>query len=851
MNSRDPKSRPIAIRMKPVAAAVATAIGAVPAVVTAQDAGAEQQRGMIEEIVVTATRRAESVQDIPINISAFGGGELEQQRINNLTEFARYVPGLTVVDQGPRSGSPMMIRGLNVDVLGPGEAIGNASGDTVATYFGEIPVYIDLDLVDMDRVEVLRGPQGTLYGASSLGGNVRFIPKKPDTEAFAVEVHGQTFAIDESDDLSYQGDIVVNVPFADNWAFRGVASYRDRAGWIDQPFIIPIPDVGFVDPEDPASFAGKEDTNDWQRTTIRGALLWDITENGSAQLTYNFQKDEIGGRQTSHKALCENVLSGTSGRTDFTTPPAAGPYPAPGFPAGCNPSDFEYINAYRVDEPNERENSIWNLDIIWDFGFAELTSATGYTQYEEQGQRDQTDLLLNFEFSYGAYPTFAAYTSEDFDDTIFVQEVRLVSTGDGRLNWIAGFFYQDAEFKQFNLEFAPGLDDFFGAPPPGAPDDIEFGQIIVEDLEEWAVFGEIGYDFTDRWQVTVGARFFDVEDTFDQATALPVCSAAGFGCDPVPPPPPGSPLSVYFVPQTGPPASFDDSIFKVNTSFDFTDSILGYITWSEGYRNGGSNGLEDCANVGGNQQLCGTTDELGFGPDFVTNWELGLKSIWLDDALVFNGSLFFIEWEGLQVAETSAGGAIPITVNGNDAESKGVELSLDWQIGDNWMIRGGYSYTEAELSQDSPQLANGTASAGDRLPGSPEHQGSLLINYLRTLGNGLDLNISYGLTTQSDVYTKLGNGSGCCRVDNGLFSGEGQSLPGFTLHNASIAVARNQWELMLFVDNLTNKYAETGVRNDPSFLVSSIEGNLFTYRRHSKYSVRPRSIGLDFRWRTQ
>ena len=247
MNSRGTASRPVGIRMKPVAAAVATAVGTVPAVGTAQDAGAEQ-RSMLEEIVVTATRRTESVQDIPINISAFAGTELEQQRIDNLREFARYVPGLTVVDQGPRSGSPVIVRGLNIDHLQvfDGE---NSGGETVATYFGEVPIYIDLDLVDMNRVEVLRGPQGTLYGASTLAGAVRFIPNKPDTEAFDLEVHGRTYSIDEADDLSYVADIMVNAPFADNWAFRGVARYMDQSGWIDQPFIIPNADVHMISDE--------------------------------------------------------------------------------------------------------------------------------------------------------------------------------------------------------------------------------------------------------------------------------------------------------------------------------------------------------------------------------------------------------------------------------------------------------------------------------------------------------------------------------------------------------------------------------------------------------------------------
>ena len=160
-------------------------------------------------------------------------------------------------------------------------------------------------------------------------------------------------------------------------------------------------------------------------------------------------------------------------------------------------------------------------------------------------------------------------------------------------------------------------------------------------------------------------------------------------------------------------------------------------------------------------------NELGYKPDTATNWEFGLKSSWLDGALVANGSLFLVDWESIQVAETSAGGAIPITINGNDAESKGVELDASWSIGDSWLVQAGYAYINAELTQDAPQLAGGTASSGDRLPGSPEHQGSLLVNYMHSFSGGLDINVSYGLTTQSDVYTKLGNGSSCCRIDGG------------------------------------------------------------------------------------
>jgi iron complex outermembrane receptor protein len=847
MTPKRHESRHIAARINPISAAVALAAGSI----TLTGGGAMAANPLLEEMIVTATRRAESVQDIPLNISAYSGSELEHQRINNLRDFARYVPGLTVVDQGPRASSPMIVRGLNVDVLAASESLGNSSGGTVATYFGEIPIYIDLDLVDVDRIEVLRGPQGTLFGAGSLGGAVRFMPNKPQTENFEVEAHGQVYNISNSDDSSYQGDIVFNTPFAgDRAAFRGVASYRDQAGWIDQPYLVNNP--GFSNPEGTTSadIHAKKDVNDWKRTTLRGTFLWDISDSIESTLGYNYQKDEMGGRQFNHKRLCEDILSGTSGRTDNTTPPGIGAYPPPAFPANCNPDNFEAVNALRVEEPNERENQIFNLNFIADLSFGELTSATGYTLYEENGQRDQTDLLLNFEYSYGDFPTFTAFTAETEENTTLTQEFRVVSQGAGPLNWIGGLFYLDATLDQTSTEFTPGYDVWPGA---GAADtnSVEYSQFVDEKLTEWAIFGEIGYQIFDRWQVTGGLRYFDVTDTFTQGFALPICSQQGF-CDPQPPPPAGSPIPPYVTTLAGPDASFDDVIFKLNTSFDFTDTLLGYITWSEGYRNGGSNGLADCSTLtgGAGQNLCGTADELGFAPDTTTNWELGVKTAWLGGDLVFNGALFLVQWDGVQVAETSAGGAIPITINGNDAETKGVEMDLNYSIGEKWLIQGGYSYTNAELTQDAPQLAGGEASKGDRLPGTPEHQASLLVNFLQPLGRELDLNVSYGLTTQSNVYSKLGIGSACCRIDNGLNSGTGEVLPGFTLHNASVALAGDKWEVMLYANNLTDKYAVTGVRNDPSFNVSSIESQGFTFRRYGNYMATPRTIGLDFRFRT-
>ena len=318
MNSRDPKSQPVAIHMKPVAAAVAIAVGAVPTVVVAQDARAPS--AMLEEIVITATRRTEGVQDIPINIAAFSGQVLEHKRITDLATFSRQVPGLMVVDQGPRGGDIMTARGMNADSLNGSEFLDNSSGDSVGMYIGDIPVYVDLKLYDMERIEVLLGPQGTLYGSGTLAGAVRYIPRKPDTEAFAAEIHAQAYSMDESDDAGFQGDFWVNVPIvADKLAFRGVFGYLDDPGFIDYNYLVINPGVSnpqpdFSNPADvSANLFSVEDVNDQQTTTARLALLWNITDNLETVLSYTYQNQESGGRTVTHQAAFGDSVVGTPG----------------------------------------------------------------------------------------------------------------------------------------------------------------------------------------------------------------------------------------------------------------------------------------------------------------------------------------------------------------------------------------------------------------------------------------------------------------------------------------------------------------------------------------------------------
>jgi len=758
------------------------------------------QEGALEEVIVTATRRAESIQDIPINITALGSDLIERERLSDLSDIARRVPGMTVVDQGPRSGNILTVRGLNVDSLDASENVaGNSGGNNVGTYVGDVPLYIDLKLNDMDRVEVLIGPQGTLYGSGTLGGAVRYIPNKPVADEFSAEVRGDLYDLNEADDLGYEAGGTINIPIMqDRLAFRASLDYLDDPGFIDYNFLVreagvsnPQPD--FSNPEDvKANLKQKEDVNTEETWSGRAALRYS-GDRVDGTLSYYYQKAEIGGRQINHK---------DSFNTD------------------------DYEAAHRFEEPSERKNELIALELVADLGFAELTSATGYSEYNENGNRDQTDFLLAGEYGYEFFPSFSAFTREDQNEDRFNQELRLVSTSDSRLNWIVGAFYNDFEIDQLFQEFSPGLDQFFVDMGEGVqlrPDSQNFYQTVDGEITETAVFGEIGYQITDAWQITVGARWFKFEDDTSVLVAFPL-SYTVFGGAP--------PDSIIPDSEYSNDGDDDDAIFKFNTSYDFSDDIMAYFTVSEGYRLGGTNPYAPCPDDPSQAaQACALPDEQSYKSDTTTNYELGVHSQFGDNVL-FNGSLFYIDWDDIQVGDILENGGIPILTNGKSARSMGVEMSGQWYITDALSIMGSYAYTDAELTDDAPGLINGVdGEDGDRLPGSPEHQGFLAINYGLPLPDGSQLDFDWSMTAQSDVITKVGERD------------FGESLDGYTLHRVSTTWFKDSWTVSLYADNLFDEYAETGVRRDTSFIRPVAD---FDLRNYYHNVVRPRQVGMRF-----
>jgi outer membrane receptor protein involved in Fe transport len=615
--------------------------------------------------------------------------------------------------------------------------------------------------------------------------------------------------------------VTFNAPLGDSVAVRASIDRYDDPGFIDTPYL--VRQAGVSDPQPDftdasavaANLYGVEDA-DWEQTdSARLALRWQPGDFVDATFTYHFQNMDVGGRTQNHYAALGTGL---------------------------------YESGTRFTEPNERRNELLSAEVVADLGFAELTSATGFSKYEDLGQRDQTDLLITLEYSYEAFPFFSAFTRESEEEKTFTQELRLVSQGDGPWNWIGGMFFLDFEQPHaVSLEFTPEYDVYLGG---SRPDDLEYISVAFEDLTERALFGEIGYQITDRWDVVLGARYYDFSfDTLsDQDTPLFNTIFDG-----------APPDSVDLVLQ---PTTLEDSgtLFKLNTSYRFNDDVLGYFTVSEGYRFGASNGIAPCPDpLPPNQIICALPDEFQYFPDTTTNYEIGMRSVWADGRLTLNGALYYIDWQDPQLTSATANGAQPITKNGQGAETSGIEFALDAAITDRFHLGFSYAHSQAELTEVAPDLVREfippgfgpgagydglpaqyiDGQSGDRLPGSPEDQATLYLDYGFPLSARWDLTLNYGISAVGDIITTTG------------LRGGGETLGGFSLHHASAVFSgAGPWEIAVYAQNLLDKYAVTGVRSRQSFLqtVADENGDPVTVRSYAQQMVRPREIGIRFNY---
>lgn len=794
---------------------ISGAVAAMPAMAQTAAAAAEAEGDMI---VVTGTRRSTTLMETPINISAIGAAELASERLDDVRDLGAFTPGITVTDTGPRGAATIVMRGLSADDSG---ASGANYDNAIGTYLGEIPLYLDFKFIDIERVETLLGPQGTLYGLGTLAGAIRYIPNRPDPTRFSGEVHGRAYDVAHSKGVGYVGDATLNIPIIkDVLAFRTATGYYYDPGFIDYPFLVAQPGVSIAQPggvdnplgtqaQQDANFAGRKDLNFEKTFTTRNQLGISVPDF-NAYLTYAYQKTRTAGRQA-------------------TTAGVVG--------------EGKYEAAGRYAEPSTRRSQLISLEMEAQLGdVAQAVWASAFTKTKNNTVGDVTDLLLDLDYDYELFPAFAGYTTGINTRKQFNQEIRLVSTHGGPFSWVVGGFYNSMKFRSDSVERLPGFAEFAASPTGSAiyggfydglvrPDGAEYVSFTRSKTEEQAVFGELSFKPIPQWQITAGGRYFRYDTSITGGSDTPM-TRSGRRRMPYPS------LTIDPSRVRSGQAGDDGFVWKFNTSFNFTPDLMAYATYSKGYRIGGVNRVVPCIQplpVG--QNLCALPNELTFGPDKVKNLELGMRAQLFDRRLSTSISVFQIKWDGIQLASQTVNGAIGITANGGKAKSQGVDFTFNARITDQFTVRGNYSYLDAKLREDVPGLlstATGSADlfSGDRLPGSAKNSGAASAVYTMPMGDN-DLRLSWTATYTGGILTRPGARGG------------GERLPSYVMHRASATYSTDVWEISLFANNIFDKYALTGVSNDLTRYGQVNDGII--YRGYAQSVAQPRTMGVEGR----
>jgi len=783
-----------------VAAAVFVALYGAPRTALADpsdtaDTGATA--AALQEVVVTANRRQQSLESVPYSISVVGADQIAASGATDIPSLAAQVPGLSMYDYGARfaGATSPIIRGINA-TGSPARGFRSFEQDPVGTYIGNSPIdgyYFQLD--DVSRIEVLRGPQGTLYGAGALGGALRIIPNSPELGKWAgsVEASGSRLAGSDGTGWSLKG--MVNVPLGDVLAFRASANYAYEPGWINVfgpeertnnglygvPLLATAGDIVNSSP----IYTSRNDWN-WQRTfTGRAALKWQPTDGFNAELAIiNSHVDGDGGPQVN---------------PDFAG--GASPFdPHTVFPAGGRYQEFAL-----VDEPFERTTNLTSLDVSYDAGFATVSATTTY-------QTTSGSLIQDSSFDYGGFdggfflPYYAGVPTNprfiypfQFTDTAynFSQELRLVSKTDPTrlFDYVLGLFYQKQTRHGDWFVTNPGSPErsaaqgctgyyYAGATFPNClllsgPNDLTFQQIDTQSFTDKSVFGELAWHFMPHGQITFGARYFN-----QQFTDMQLYQDFTF------------PTLIPATPRSAPATK---TVGKINPSYEYADHQYVYALWSQGFRRGGANSVPQ-SGIFEESPLLRT-----YAPDSTNNYEAGLKGR-LDNGLSYTFAIFDIYWDRPQISSSLPSGNLAV-YNANTAESKGFELETS---GPTFVPRLSYlvsfAYADAKLTSDFSLPANNgsgtivpgllSGSAGEQLPGSPKTSLNVALIYDVAVAPGYELTLSGNSSYRSAVALELAPSVGTTTI---------QHSTAYEVTNLNATLHHDAWHATLYCTNLFDK----------------------------------------------
>jgi iron complex outermembrane receptor protein len=750
----------------------------------------------LEEVIVTAQKRDQNLQDVPISMAVLGSSTLENLGVAGLEDFAALLPSLNYVSLGPGSGNIYM-RGISSG----GESILGANPN-VAVYMDEQPVtavgaFLSPHIYDIERIETLAGPQGTLFGANAQAGSIRIITKKPVVGEFSAGYDVEANSINDGDNGSLLEGFV-NVPVGDNAAVRVVAWRKDEAGYIDNvagshtfdyQYIRDGLDAGGAAIANDKTITNEkfveDDFNEATTTGFRANVLIDLNDNWT--VTAGIMRQELE----------------SEGVWDH------------------DPGDVGDLEVVRFNpDTNDDEWTQLSLVVEGQIGDMTLTYAGSDLDRESYQQADYS-LYADNRLSPGAtstyYSCYVAATGVCGDPSILFtadneykrenHEIRLVSSQENKLRWIVGAFYEKAS-HDFDLEWhIPSIEglSYYGMVPIAVEEpDIYWTTDQLRSNEEKAVFGEITYDITEDLTVSYSTRYFDFDSElvgFSGTFWWP----SRFG-----------PRDVPF--NTKLKANDKDSVGKFNISYTVNDDIMVYGTWSEGYRPGGLN------------RAINTSIGADYDPDFLTSIEVGAKTVLMDGRLRLNAAIYTQEWDDFQLSKIDTSvSPLALTDNVGNATSDGIEIDGEFQVASGWNVNFGLSYIQAELSDDywvnplNIGVSEPNAPKGTDLPRVPDLKWNVSTRY-NFLVKDNDTFVQASYTSTGESYNLLYRNSA---------TRDRVKQDSYEVLNLAFGVETDNWSAEIFVANATDERGEVFVN-----------GASYDERVTSN---RPRTIGLRFR----
>ncbi len=812
--------------------AVAAALSAAPAV--AQD---QEPKRKIEEVTVTATKVEESLQDVPIAVSALGSEELEQLGITNFSDYVMQLPSVTAGGSGPGQNT-IYIRGVASTT--PNLTTAGVAGlsPNVAFYLDEQPLAqpgrnLDVYAADLQRIEVLSGPQGTLFGGSSQAGNVRLITNKPEFGDTYGNVRAGASSIQDGG-TSGNLEVMLNLPLGDTFAVRGVLYTDTKGGWIDNV-------AGTRTAEDSARFRpegtvrangvpvsfdrrGIQGEADLSNVTFLEANNDNLVEKDINESTYT------GGRVSFRWEPNERLRFDLAHTTQdlesdgvfFSDP-------------GVGDLEVERFSPDSIDD--SFSNTAWTASVL--FGELEVLYTGAFTDRDTDQIVDYTDYLfvgqyLPYYICDGSvtYPGDGGPTGTCQAPNLFVasqtnvesttHELRLTTDQAKSLRFTVGGFYQDLELAELN-DFAypnsvnaisfDGVTTGFGpnypltntsvtgeignaspgyfSDPGPFPDGVIFRNDILRTDQQLGIFGEATYDFNEKFAITVGARFYDIEVDFEGSANSSffnfgaATDAQEFGTN----------ISAQFAPDNtvGAPdkAATDGTIFKITGAWRPNNDQMYYATISEGFRAGLLN------RPGGAENASGTfTVPYALDTDEVTNFEIGTKATLLDGRLQVNAAAFFVDVERLQttILDPSISNLF-FSDNAANAEVRGIEGDVIWLPGssDRWTITAALSFLDTEITE--VLTPTNDVRKGDELAFAPQFQGTLRARYEWPMGSTLTAHVMPIVSWSSESFSDI------VTINR-------DEINSWFMASITAGVRAGTWDAELFINNLTDERAE-------------------------------------------